>query len=90
MTKHVSIFEAKNDLSALIQEVEETGQPIVLTRHGKAAAQLAPMVDVADRERRIAILEELRANREARVRSGAEKPAQMSWEALKAEMDEER
>jgi hypothetical protein len=62
----------------------------LLTRHGKPAVQLAPAVDLTDPELRIAILAELRANRDARVQSGAEKPAKLSWDELKAELDEDR
>jgi prevent-host-death family protein len=38
---NVSIAEAKNRLSELIRAVEN-GEKVVITRHGKAVAQLAP------------------------------------------------
>ena len=39
--KHVGIFEAKTNLSALVEEVEKGGQ-VVITRHGKPVARLVP------------------------------------------------
>ncbi|MGV3634618.1 MAG: type II toxin-antitoxin system Phd/YefM family antitoxin [Pseudorhodoplanes sp.] len=37
--KHVGIFEAKTNLSRLIEQVEK-GQDVVITRHGKPVAKL--------------------------------------------------
>lgn len=37
--KHVGIFEAKTNLSSLIEEVEKGGE-IVITRHGKPVARI--------------------------------------------------
>jgi prevent-host-death family protein len=37
--KHVGMFEAKTNLSALIEEVEKGGA-VVITRHGKPVAKL--------------------------------------------------
>ena len=37
--KHVGIFDAKTNLSALIEEVEKGGS-VVITRHGKPVAKL--------------------------------------------------
>lgn len=37
--KHVGVFEAKTNLSALVEEVEKGGQ-VVITRHGKPVARL--------------------------------------------------
>lgn len=37
--KHVGIFEAKTNLSALVEEVEKGGS-VVITRHGKPVARL--------------------------------------------------
>ena len=39
MTKHVGMFEAKTNLSALVEEVEKGGS-VVITRHGKPVAKL--------------------------------------------------
>lgn len=38
----VGVLEAKTNLSALIDEVETTGEAIVITRHGKPVARLSP------------------------------------------------
>jgi prevent-host-death family protein len=37
--KHVGMFEAKTNLSALVEEVEKGGT-VVITRHGKPVAKL--------------------------------------------------
>ena len=37
--KHVGIFDAKTNLSALIEEVEKGGS-VIITRHGKPVAKL--------------------------------------------------
>lgn len=37
--KHIGIFDAKTNLSALIKEVEKSGS-VVITRHGKPVAKL--------------------------------------------------
>jgi prevent-host-death family protein len=41
--KHVGIFEAKTNLSRLIEQVEK-GQQVVITRNGKPVAQLSPVI----------------------------------------------
>jgi prevent-host-death family protein len=38
----VSTGDAKNRLSELIRRAEKNGETIVITRHGKAVAQIAP------------------------------------------------
>lgn len=38
----VGVFEAKNGLSALLDEVENGGE-VIITRRGKPVARLAPM-----------------------------------------------
>jgi prevent-host-death family protein len=40
--KEVGLYEAKTKLSSLVAEVEESGESIILTRHGKAVAQISP------------------------------------------------
>ncbi|MGB9367369.1 MAG: type II toxin-antitoxin system prevent-host-death family antitoxin [Xanthobacteraceae bacterium] len=64
--KHVGMFEAKTNLSSLVEEVEKGGE-VVLTRHGKPVARLVQMnhaerpytaEEVAGRRR---ALEEIRA-----------------------------
>lgn len=77
----VGVLEAKTNLSALIDEVETSGQAIVITRHGKAVARLAP-----EPSARLAgapgVAERARAFRD----SQAPDPEweSLSWEELKA------
>lgn len=44
MSKHYSIAEAKNQLPAVIHEAE-AGEPIEITRHGKAVAVVLSMAE---------------------------------------------
>lgn len=39
--KHVGVLEAKTQLSKLLDEIERTGEPVVITRHGKVVATLS-------------------------------------------------
>jgi prevent-host-death family protein len=48
--REIGAFEAKNKLSALLDEVEQ-GQEIVITRHGKPVARLVPNDAVLPRDR---------------------------------------
>jgi prevent-host-death family protein len=41
IVRTVGVLEAKTNLSALIDEVEASGEAIVITRHGKAVARLS-------------------------------------------------
>ena len=38
--KEIPLYDAKNGLSALVAEVEPTGESVIITRHGKPAAYL--------------------------------------------------
>ncbi len=40
--KAVNVHEAKTNLSALLAEVEKTGERIFICRHGKPVADLVP------------------------------------------------
>lgn len=40
--KKIGLYEAKTSLSALVAEVEATGKPVALTKHGKVVAELVP------------------------------------------------
>jgi prevent-host-death family protein len=76
----IGAFEAKNTLGALLDRVER-GEEIVITRHGRAVARLAPMTPVADRSAARAALARLRE----RARTLAAGP--FDWEALKGQRD---
>ncbi len=39
--REVGVLEAKTNLSALLDEVQRTGEPVLITRHGKPVAQLS-------------------------------------------------
>jgi prevent-host-death family protein len=39
----VSIHEAKTNLSSLIRAIERKGEKVVITRHGVAVAEIAPI-----------------------------------------------
>jgi prevent-host-death family protein len=76
----IGAFEAKNTLGALLDRVER-GEEIVITRHGRAVARLAPCAPTVDREAAKAALARMRA------RAGELGGAPIPWEALKAERD---
>lgn len=61
--KHVGMFEAKTNLSALVEEVEKGGA-VVITRHGKPVAKLVraePTLSAEDIARKTQALKEIRA-----------------------------
>lgn len=70
--KHVGIFEAKTNLSSLVDQVEK-GQEIVITRHGKPVARLVRAEDrhsaeaIARRRQAIAEIREMARKRGLRV-----------------------
>jgi prevent-host-death family protein len=80
MDMKIGAFEAKNTLGALLDRVEQ-GEEIVITRHGKPVARLAPCVATVDSESAKAALVRIRD----RARAGG--AASVPWEALKADRD---
>jgi len=86
--REVALYDAKNGLSALVQEVEETGEEIIITRHGKPAARLAPVKRVPTVEERQAIWARLRELRE-RIAANHPDAEPVDWETLKREMRNE-
>jgi len=61
--KHVGMFEAKTNLSALVEEVEQGGS-VVITRHGKPVAKLVraePELSEEEIAKRLKALKEIRA-----------------------------
>lgn len=81
--REVGILEAKTGLSSLVAEVERTGQEIILTRHGRAAARIVPVDPAPQRDpstwRRT--VEGILARRDAQpVVPGFD---DLSWEELK-------
>lgn len=82
--REVALYDAKNGLSALIQEIAETGEEILITRHGKPAARLAPVTRVPTPDERREALQRLRALRD-RLAAEGRGVEPISWEELKAE-----
>lgn len=79
----VNLFDAKNRLSALIDQVEE-GHEVTITRRGKPVARLVPVTAEAARGRDA--VEKLRA-----LRAGiAARGENFTWNELKAYRDEGR
>jgi prevent-host-death family protein len=78
--QEIGAFEAKNTLGSLLARVE-TGEEIVITRHGKPVARLVPNRAGSDRSKAEAAAERI----EARARSL--KAGAFNWEALKADRD---
>ena len=73
--KHVGMFEAKTNLSALVEEVEKGGQ-VIITRHGKPVAKLVRAEPMLTREevdrRREALREILKRANELRINATSE------------------
>ncbi|KOX40278.1 prevent-host-death family protein [Methylobacterium brachiatum] len=78
----VSVFDAKNRLSALLDQVER-GHEIVITRRGKAVARLVP-TSIPDRPHMA--VEKLRVLREGIAGRGE----RFAWTDLKGYRDEGR
>ncbi len=77
-----SVFDAKNKLSALLDQVERGGE-VAITRRGKVIAKLVP---VASANRPQAAAERLRALRRQIAARGTALP----WDELKRYRDEGR
>ncbi len=81
--QEIGAFEAKNTLGALLDQVE-SGEEIIITRHGKAVAKLVPIGGGVNREQVRAAAQRIR-DRAAALKLGA-----FDWETLKADRDRER
>lgn len=88
--REVALYEAKNTLSALIAEIEASGEEIVITRHGRPAARLAPMTRTPTPAERAEILAGLAAERDAFARREPDAAPPVAWETIKGWMDEDR
>lgn len=64
--KEIALYDARNQLSALIQEIEQTGGEVIITRHGKPVARLAPAQAPLSKEARAKIALGMLARRDAR------------------------
>ena len=84
--KHVGMFEAKTNLSSLVEEVEKGGE-VIITRHGKPVAKLVRAEDQVTPDeiaRRRKAMEELREM--ARQRGGP----RITHEEIKSWMEDGR
>ncbi len=81
--EQIGAFEAKNTLGALLDRVQQ-GEEIVITRHGKPVARLAPYAGGAG------LLEAAAAAARIRARAGSLKPGGFGWDDLKADRDRGR
>ena len=82
--RQIGVLEAKTRFSSLLDEIEQGGEPIVITRHGKPVARISAETAPARREPRMTgseLVEHLRAFRA----SQAPDPELdgMPWETLK-------
>jgi len=82
--REIGAFEAKNKLSALLNQVE-AGEEVIITRRGKPVARLIGAGSMAD-------LRNEGANAAARIRDRAKKAglAPVRWEDWKSMRDEGR
>lgn len=70
--KHVGMFEAKTNLSSLVEEVEKGGE-VIITRHGKPVAKLVRAEhrltpeQIAKQRQAIAELREMARKRGVRI-----------------------
>ncbi len=78
----VSVFDAKNKLSALLDQVERGGE-VTITRRGKAVAKL---VSAGPANEAREAVERLRALRDGIAARGEK----FAWDALRAYRDEGR
>ena len=79
----INLFDAKNRLSALVDQVE-VGQEITITRRGKPVARLVPVADQREQGRNA--VAKLRALRQ----TIADRGEVFGWDELQAYRDEGR
>ena len=81
--REIGVLEAKTSFSTLIAEIERTGEPVTVTRNGKAAVRIVPLRPSATRaaKDRATVVRELLAARDAMpVLEGFD---DLPWESLK-------
>jgi prevent-host-death family protein len=66
---HVSVTEAKGQLTELVRRAE-AGKEIIPTRHGHAAVRLTPIRTMPDRQSRRALIDKIRASAAAKEAPG--------------------
>ena len=85
--REVGVLEAKTKLSALLDAVENDGEEVVITRHGKPVARLSA-ANGPHRARRLSGTELSERFRALRERLSRENPEidNVTWEDLKEDM----
>ncbi|MGD0498726.1 MAG: type II toxin-antitoxin system prevent-host-death family antitoxin [Bryobacteraceae bacterium] len=78
--QEIGAFEAKNTLGALLDRVQH-GEEIVITRHGKPVARLAPYVGG------VSLAEARAAAERIRARARSLKAGAFNWDDLKTDRD---
>ncbi len=86
--REVGAFEAKNTLGSLLDRVE-SGEEIVITRHGKPVARLVPNAGYTDQSKARAAFERLRESARQSAMENPGRPA-FNWEEIKKLRDEGR
>lgn len=84
----IGAFEAKNTLGTLLDRVE-SGEEIVITRHGKAVARLVPNKRRVDSDQTRRTLERIRQRARALQQSGSQRIS-FDWPAIKKLRDQGR
>lgn len=81
MTRQIGVLEAKTRFSALLDEIENGGEPVVITRHGKPVARITAEAPARPRLSGEELVARMRAFRES------QKPDPkfdgLSWDELK-------
>jgi prevent-host-death family protein len=88
--REVALYDVKNNLSALVAEVEATGEEIVITRHGAPAAKLSPVAKSMNSDERAAVLAQIASERDAWARAHPEAAKPVAWDEIKALLEEGR
>ncbi len=78
--REIGAFAAKNNLGALLDEVEQGGE-ILITRHGRPVARLVPATVQRDPAPAVAALERIR------TRAQQLDAAKYDWPSIKADRD---
>ncbi|MEE2566685.1 type II toxin-antitoxin system Phd/YefM family antitoxin [Hyphobacterium marinum] len=79
--REVGVLEAKTHLSKLIEEIEATGEEIVITRHGKPVVRLSRAAKASRPMNSDELLAKLKAFRNSQM--AVADLDQQSWEELK-------
>lgn len=82
--RHVGVLQARTDFSAIVAEVERTGDEVIVTRHGRPAVRIVPAETASDTaaSRRAAVDRIV-----ARLESAAPTPRRSEAE-VQAELDD--